>query len=317
MNDLLQQRFRGCLIGLAVGDALGGRFEAQPAEFIRGRISNAEQLVSYVTSELWYTDDTQMAIGVAESLSDYQEIVEERLCESFVANYVPTRGYGRGARAVLEAMECGRDYQAVAARHFPGGSYGNGAAMRVAPVGLFFRDNYQQVFAQARLSAIPTHLHPLGIEGAQLLALAIAFVTNMEQFNRASFFHHLLEHCQTDKFRAKLKTAAKIQNSEELMSLGNGIEALNSVPTAIACFALNSDSFMDTIADAIFLGGDTDTIASMAGSISGAHLGLDCIPDILRKHLEDSPKGGTYILELSDRLHCSYVNRTTNLANGA
>ena len=60
------------------------------------------------------------------------EIVEEVLCRAFVANYVPSRGYGRGARAVLEAMEDGRDYRSVADQHFPGGSFGNGAAMRVA-----------------------------------------------------------------------------------------------------------------------------------------------------------------------------------------
>src|ERR1700722_13758591 len=103
-----------------------------------------------------------MAIGIAETLVTHGQIIEERLCEAFVANYVPSRGYGRGARAVLEAMEEGRDYRQVAEHHFPGGSYGNGAAMRVAPVGLLFRDDRVQLWEQARLSALPTHLHLLG-----------------------------------------------------------------------------------------------------------------------------------------------------------
>src|SRR5437763_3742568 len=170
----LQDRFKGCLLGLAVGDALGGRFEAQTADAIRARCPTVESLLAYPRDELWYTDDTQMAIGVAETLVAHGRITEEGLCAAFVANYLPSRGYGWGARAVLEAMEDGKDYKAVAAKHFPGGSYGNGAAMRVAPVGLLFRDDRAALWEQARLSALPTHVHPLGIEGAKLLALAVA-----------------------------------------------------------------------------------------------------------------------------------------------
>ena len=315
MNASLQDRFRGCLVGLAVGDALGGRFEAQSADYIGGRFANTEQLINYITDEIWYTDDTQMAIGVAESLADHGEIIEDRLCESFVANYMPSRGYGRGARAVLDAMEDGDDYQAVAAKHFPGGSFGNGAAMRVAPVGLFFRDDPHIALDQSRLSALPTHLHPLGIEGAQLVALAVAHASNVEQFDRDAFFAHLLEHCKSSEYRCKLKTAAQIQEPSELVPLGNGIEALESVTTAIACFALTPRSYEDTIANAIFLGGDTDTIAAMAGSIAGAHLGVRSIPDVLLNNLEESPKGRSYILELADRLHSAYTNRIAHATN--
>src|SRR5919204_6029188 len=152
---MLKDRFEGCLLGLAVGDALGGKFEAQSADSIRARFPTAERLIAYPREEIWYTDDTQMTIGVSEALIERGEIVEEILCRAFVANYVPSRGYGRGARAVLEAMEDGRDYRQVAEQHFPGGSYGNGAAMRVAPVGLFFRDDRRLLLEQTRLSALP------------------------------------------------------------------------------------------------------------------------------------------------------------------
>ncbi|HEX4611368.1 MAG TPA: ADP-ribosylglycohydrolase family protein, partial [Urbifossiella sp.] len=137
----LKDRFEGGLLGLAIGDALGGMFEAQSADAIRTRFPTAERLVAYPQEEIWYTDDTQMAIGVAEALVERGAVVEEVLCRAFVANYVPSRGYGRGARAVLEAMEDGRDHLQVAEEYFPGGSFGNGAAMRVAPVGLVFRDD--------------------------------------------------------------------------------------------------------------------------------------------------------------------------------
>src|SRR4051812_2243027 len=159
----LKDRFEGCLLGLAIGDALGGLFEAQSADAIRARFPTADRLIAYPQEEIWYTDDTQMAIGVAEALVERGEVDEVVLCRAFVANYVPSRGYGRGARAVLDAMEDGRDYRRVAEEHFPGGSFGNGAAMRIAPVGLLFRDEPRQLWEQARRSALPTHRHPLGV----------------------------------------------------------------------------------------------------------------------------------------------------------
>src|SRR3954465_15037316 len=94
MSITLQERFTGCLLGLAVGDALGGRFEAQSAEGIRARVPTPGALVDCPQDEIRYTDDTQMAIGVAECLIAHGRTIEERLCEVFVANYLPSRGYG-------------------------------------------------------------------------------------------------------------------------------------------------------------------------------------------------------------------------------
>lgn len=312
MKPSLRDRFRGCLMGLAVGDALGGRFEGQSAERIRERAPTVDRLVGSVGEELWYTDDTQMAIGVAEALAAEGAIVERRLCEAFAANYVPSRGYGRGARAVLEAIIDGRDYRGVAANHFPGGSFGNGAAMRVAPVGLCFRDDPQMTLDQARLSALPTHVHPLGIEGAQLLALAVAHASRVEHFERGAFFGELLAHCRSSAYRARLERAEAIGTPEELASLGNGIEALESVPTAIASFGLSPNCYQQTVGNLILLGGDTDTLAAMAGAICGAFLGIDSIPEALVDNLEQSAKGRGYILALADRLLEAYEHRIAN-----
>jgi len=298
----LLDRFEGCLVGLAIGDALGGLFEAQSAEAIRARFPSAERLIDYPQDELWYTDDTQMAIGVCEALIERGEIVEESLCRAFVANYLPSRGYGRGARAVLDAMEEGRDYRQVAEQYFPGGSYGNGAAMRVAPVGLHFRADHPRLWEQARLSALPTHLHPLGIEGAQLLALAIALCSSVDRFDRRNFFSTLLAACESADYRAKLQAAEQVSTPGELAALGNRIEALHSVPTAIASFALTPESFEHTVCNVIFLGGDTDTLAAMAGALSGAFLGSCRLPSRLIGLLESSPKGRAYIPKLAERL---------------
>lgn len=92
-----------------------------------------------------------MAIGIAETLIACGQVDKDTLCTRFAANYVPQRGYGRGARIVLQAMCDGEDHQFWAETTFPGGSLGNGAAMRVAPVGLLFRDDHDAVWEQARL----------------------------------------------------------------------------------------------------------------------------------------------------------------------
>ena len=305
-STILKDRFEGCLLGLAVGDALGGKFEAQSADAIRARFATAEHLITYPQEEIWYTDDTQMAIGVCEALVERGEIIEEVLCRAFVANYAPSRGYGRGARAVLDTMEDGGDYHSVAEEHFPGGSFGNGAAMRVAPVGMLFRDHPLKVWEQARLSALPTHLHPLGIEGAQLLALAVALCSAMERFDRDGFFAGLLAATESPEYRAKLEEASRVQTPDDLAGLGNRIEALHSVPTAIASFALTPESFEKTISNVIFLGGDTDTLAAMAGALSGAYLGADRLPSRLVGLLESSPKGRAYIRHLAGQLFTVY-----------
>jgi poly(ADP-ribose) glycohydrolase ARH3 len=303
---LLKDRFEGCLLGLAVGDALGGKFEAQSADAIRARFPTAERLIAYPQEEIWYTDDTQMAIGVSEALIERGEIVEEVLCRAFVANYVPSRGYGRGARAVLDAMEEGRDYRQVAEQHFPGGSFGNGAAMRVAPVGLLFRDDRRRLWDQARRSALPTHVHPFGVEGAQLLALAVALCSGTERFDRAGFFAELVAACASPEYRSQMEQAARVQAPDDLAGLGNRIEALYSVPTAIASFALAPESFEAAVSNLIFLGGDTDTLAAMAGALSGAYLGVGRLPARLVGLLESSPKGRAYLQHLAGQLFALY-----------
>jgi poly(ADP-ribose) glycohydrolase ARH3 len=308
-TSVLKDRFEGCLLGLAIGDALGGKFEAQTAEAIRARFPTAEQLIAYPQDEIWYTDDTQMTVGVCEALVERGEIVEESLCRAFVANYLPSRGYSFGARAVLDAMEEGRDYRQVAERHFPGGSYGNGAAMRVAPVGLLFRDDRRRLWEQARLSALPTHQHPLGIEGAQLLALAVAFCSRAERLDRAAFFEELLGACEALEYRSQLEQAARAQTAEDLAGLGNRIEAVYSVPTAIAGFALAPESFEAAVSSVIFLGGDTDTLAAMAGALSGAYLGTSRLPARLVGLLESSPKGRAYLQRLGGQLLAVYQRR--------
>lgn len=302
MNEALtlRDRFVGSMLGLAVGDALGAHFEGQQPEYIAERYRSVESLISNPPpGEIWYTDDTQMMIGVAETLVARGSIQDEEICKRFAANYVPQRGYGRGARVILEAMVEGSDHRYLAANHFPGGSFGNGAAMRVAPVGLMFRHQEALLWEQAKLSALPTHVHPLGVEGAQLLALAVGLASMSVEFRRDVFLDALAARCTSWEYSGPLRRSARLINPKDLGLMGNGIEATSSVVTAIASFALTPESYEQTIGNVILLGGDTDTIAAMAGAVSGAYLGVDAIPIHLLELLEDNYQGKTYIENLA------------------
>ncbi len=297
-------RFAGCLLGLAVGDAVGAPYEGLTHADIFFQFGSPDNLVTNPSGDtLFYTDDTEMMIGVAETLAECGRVDELRLCRAFADNYHPERGYGQGARRVIEAMATGGDYRTLAANIFPGGSFGNGAAMRIAPVGLLFADTPDELWEQARLSALPTHTHPLGIEGAQLLAYATAWALRTTTFDRKQLWRELRERATTEEFRWHISIAAKLKPGDSLSGLGSTLHAHRSVVTAIACFAATPGDFKMTISRAIGLGDDTDTVAAMAGSLVGAFAGVGAIPPELLAKFEDGPaKGRTHIAELAAKL---------------
>ena len=297
-------RFAGCLLDLAVGDAVGAPYEGLTHADIFFQFGGPDKLVTNPSGDaLFYTDDTEMMIGVAEALAECGRIDDTRLCRAFANNYHPERGYGQGARRVIEAMQTGKDHRTLAATIFPGGSFGNGAAMRVAPVGLLFADSPDELWEQARLSALPTHTHPLGIEGAQLLAYATGWALRATTFSRKELYRELLARATTEEFRWHLGIAAKLKPGDALSGLGSTLHAHRSVVTAIACFAATPGDFEMTIGRAIGLGDDTDTLAAMAGSLVGAFTGVRAIPVGLLAKLEDGPaKGRGYIADLAARL---------------
>lgn len=296
----LPDRFAGC----PLGDALGAPYEGLTAQDIFFQFGTPDKLVRNPSGDtLYYTDDTEMMIGVAETLIDCGRVEEERLCRAFVENYHAERGYGQAARKVLEAMATGGDWRTLTATLLPGGSFGNGAAMRVAPVGLLFRDRPQELWEQARLSALPTHTHPLGIEGAQILAAAVAHASKATAFDRKAFYRELLELATTEEFRWALGVAAKLKPADAVSGLGSTLHAHRSVVTSIACFAATPGDFEFAIGRAIGLGDDTDTVAPMTGALVGAFAGVGEIPAERLAQFEEQGKGRAYIAELAMKLH--------------
>ncbi|MCG8511390.1 MAG: ADP-ribosylglycohydrolase family protein, partial [Rhodospirillales bacterium] len=259
---------------------------------------------------LYYTDDTQMAIGVTETLIDCDGIDPDHLAQRFAQNFQHDRGYGPATYDLLLAIRDGGDWRELASALFAGsGSFGNGAAMRVAPIGIAFSSDLHKVAEYAECSARITHTHPVGVDGAKLIAIATALASQAENvFDRQAFFSKLLDFAETEAFREQLERAGSMSALDPVSQFGTGVEAQRSVATAIACFAATPDDYAETVSYAISLGGDTDTIAAMAGAIAGARLGVESIPTDLIDRLEDYLRGRTYLLELANKLAAKYTS---------
>ena len=300
----LKDKFRGALVGAAVGDALGAPFEGATSV----RWAEVERL-EREPGPLRYTDDTHMTLGVARSLVDRRGFDGDHMASLLARNYreEPWRGYGAGPPQVFHLLIQGVPWDQSGRSLFGGsGSYGNGAAMRIAPVALLGFHDMELVVYLARQTAVITHAHELGIEGAVLQACSIALALRQQSsgpIDRCAFLDSLSEHVRSGVYRQKLERARCLLARGEpdgqrsvIAQLGNGISAFESVPTAIYVFLRKSESFKDIVTYAIGLGGDTDTIASMAGALGGAYLGLTAIPEVWRNGVE----GAAELLELAD-----------------
>jgi poly(ADP-ribose) glycohydrolase ARH3 len=307
----VEDRFLGSLLGQAVGDGVGAPFEGMPGDLVLQQFGRASEIVAKPPVEtLYYTDDTQMAVVLAEVLCEGGTAGdEEGLIQAFAAAYDPKRGYGPGARKLLEAVRFGEDWRAVAANVFPGGSYGNGGAMRAGPVGLFFHEDLDRVWEEAGKSAVVTHRHPLGVEGAQLLATAVAIAARGEAGDADRLWGGLYDRATLDEYQWLLRTASRLTARDGLGLLESGMAAHRSVVTSITCFAIAPDSYVTALGRALALGGDTDTLMAMTGAISGAHLGSAGVPGHLAGMLEEGEKGRTYIEGLAKRLAGTWRRR--------
>jgi len=298
-KGVLRAKFLGALLGTAVGDAVGAGFEGRPAAEAEEveRAADRRELLSY-------TDDTHMMIGIAESLVQKEGFDGEHMAHVFSQNYElePWRGYGSGPPAVFRMIKGGEHWDVAATKLYHGGSYGNGSAMRIAPLALFYYDDLAMLREVAYRSSRITHSHPLGMEGAVLQAFAVALAVGLESardFNPKYFLSELTQLSQQEAYKKKLETAGLLLGESDrdrvIADLGTGVEAFNSVPTAIYSFVSHYDSFKAAVLFAVSLGGDTDTIAAMTGAISGAYLGIESVPDKWGIKLENR----SYIEELA------------------
>jgi poly(ADP-ribose) glycohydrolase ARH3 len=293
------------MIGSAIGDAIG------ELAFQYGDENKLTAAVEQM-AELRYTDDTAMAIGLATSLVNKGYLDGNDLGETFRLNFEkePWRGYATGPPTIFSLVgSMGISYVEAAQRLFGGtGSFGNGAAMRIAPLGLFFH-NSQEIYELACGSAEVTHAHPIGKDGAAVQAGAVAQAVRFDlakEFRPEEFICGLIDFTRTGAIREKLELLQKLIDKDvpppiAAKQLGQSVAVQESMPFAIYCFVRHPRSFVDCLYCAIMHGGDRDTLGAMAGAISGAYLGLEAIPRLWRDKLENRETIEELALELAKR----------------
>jgi poly(ADP-ribose) glycohydrolase ARH3 len=279
------------MVGSALGDAIGELAFMIPQ---RERLSSNLDHVS----ELRYTDDTAMAIGLAESIIKVNGIDQQDLGDTFNANFQrePWRGYASGPPTIFSLVEKrGFSYTEAAREMFGGtGSLGNGAAMRIVPLGLFFHQA-PDLYNLASLSAQVTHAHPVGMDGAAVQTLAVANAVKLDpqkEFPLQRYIQGLIDFARTLEIQTKMQRiqellSEKVSPHEASDVLGRTVAVHESMPFAVYSFLKYPKSFEECLFCAILHGGDRDTLGAMACAISGAYLGLEAIPSGWREKLEN------------------------------
>lgn len=286
MPATLAEAVQGALFGAAVGDAVGRPWEgAPPAEDGAARVARS------VTAGLRYTDDTQLTWILADHLCRHPEVEPDRLVADILRHAEPWRGYGAGMRALLELWRSGVPWPQAARAVFPDGSRGNGAAMRVAPVGVLWAHDPARLAEVAARQAAVTHAHPVGVDGAVLVATAVGMAATAARFTRDELVA-VADRAETDALREGLRRACDLPAGTPpaavVAALGAGVTADRSVPAAL-WVAATAEDVVAAVTRAVALGGDADTIAAMAAAVRGAATGG--VPRGWWQALEDGPGG--------------------------
>jgi poly(ADP-ribose) glycohydrolase ARH3 len=294
--NFTQDQFTGCMLGLATGDALGAPHEGGPLEKLVWRLIGKTR-----DGCLRFTDDTQMSLDLAESLLEENGLQPDALAKRFAASYHWSRGYGPGAAKVLKRIRRGQPWEQASKAVYAEGSYGNGAAMRAPVLALYFNADEDALLAAARTSALVTHAHPQGVDGAVLIAIATQSLlqgcTSLEVLDR------IQRRCSTPEFAEKLKVVRALLEAKEMpmpqevvSKLSNGIAAVASCPTALYIALRHLDQPFESLMQfTIACRGDVDTIAAMAGAMWGVVNGAARLPQI---RLEARDR----LTEVADRL---------------
>ena len=234
------------MLGAILGDIIGSRYE-----FDRGGKTKEFELF---TNDCSCTDDTVMTIAVADALTSSQDISEEELKNNLIKSMqywgkrYPYAGYGSSFIYWLD-------------NPIPYESYGNGSAMRVSSVGWLY-ETIEETRKVARISAEVSHNHIEGIKGAECTASVIYLARTKHS---------------KDEIKEYIDREFDYDYSETLEEMRQRHEhvetCMDSLPKALRSF-FDGESYEDVIRNAISLGGDTDTLAAIAGAMGEAYYGV-------------------------------------------
>lgn len=293
-DDVALDRSFGALLGLAIGDALGAPVEGRDRDSYPRFADFAAGGTHGLAIGEW-TDDTAMAICLAESLLAQGEVDERDLLERFLRWYrLGENGCGGRAvgisaktRGLLEEFERGRALDGAAAAQ----NEGNGCIMRLAPVAIRYRSNPAQARRSAARQAAATHCAGAAIAAATLLADLLVIALNTGEREPVLSAAQACSEPALAALRGDQKTRRR-------STISSAPRAADTLDAALWCVA-QGGSFEQAVTEAVNLGGDTDTIGAVTGQLAGALYGASSIPRRWREALH----AGERIAALAHRLH--------------
>jgi ADP-ribosylglycohydrolase len=307
-TGITQDKCRGVILGLAIGDALGWPTEFLALSRIKAQYGPAG-ITDLPASEAEFTDDTQMSLAIAEALIDAGQYDLETLMRQVSLRFIewldsPENNKAPG-NACLEGarrLKQGIPWRASGSIH----SKGCGPAMRSAPIGLYYHDDPARLREVAIAAGTATHNHPTANAGsvatAYLVKLALDRDIPAERLT-SDMIEKLLSFCGdlSQEFNAailKVATVMHLEPESALDKLGQGWIAEEAVALALYCFLRTPDDYRATVTRAANSNGDSDSIACIAGAISGAWNGIQGVPPDWVQRIEKRE----YLFRTADRL---------------
>lgn len=279
----LSDRARGCILGGAVGDAMGGAFEGQAGPVEAGEHRD------------WrISDDTQLTLATCESIIELSGVVEpQHIAGRFVQWFRERRlsGMGSSTLKALRDLDAGLHWALAGAKGEM--AAGNGAAMRIAPLSFHLDPKLAQDRQVIRDVCRITHHNEEAYAGALAVALGIRYLA-FDVTEPRKLFDAVLQHLPDSRVRDRILELNKLSDERSVaevgIEFGSSGYVVESVPVALyAARFIDRLPFNEVIRNAIEAGGDTDTVASITGQIAGAWIGAEHIPRALIDSLPDAP----------------------------
>ncbi|MGP3947795.1 ADP-ribosylglycohydrolase family protein [Streptomyces sp. 7N604] len=265
------ERALASLRGLAVGDALGSQF------FVPSNYPALKR--RELPPGVWqWTDDTEMACSVLSVLVAHRRIDQDALARSFAEHHDFDRGYGPAVNRMLRLIREGGDWRELAAALFNGqGSWGNGAAMRIAPLGAWYAGDVEQATHQAEISSYTTHQHREAVAGAMAVAAGAALVADPDGLPAPeALLDGVIELVPRSAVQAGLRRARDMLDYGDagtvaaVLGSGRRTSAHDTVPFTLWAAARHLDDYAGAFWTTAQVGGDMDTTCAIVGGIVAA-----------------------------------------------
>ena len=314
MDDLLQRlehvrrRYEGCMLGLAIGDALGWPVEFLQlseihARFGPGGITDLHAAGKHPRGTV--TDDTQMSLALARAILSYGVKPEDEFVTESARQFVRwaesdenDRAPGQTCMSACRALELDPSWRA------PGhnDSKGCGTAMRAAPIGLAWNGDEDQIIRRATMTSELTHGHPCATAGSVATALLVSWA--LEDLPPDHMFDRLVERTRpiSNEFVQKIKQVPTVLLAEPAAAyqvLGGAWTAEEAIACALYAFMRSPRDYRQTVITAVNMDGDSDSVGCIAGAISGAFNGVQAIPESWRQDVEHRDE----LIEVARNLH--------------